>query len=133
MPTRQIFWKGSAYTLLSIHVAFTFFLLLTPFAILIGQWQIWSWTKNLSFRNIHILLLTYVIVEVLFSIPCFLTVMENSCRKKSNLPLYTTGFFDYWVETLFVTTYRNWLFIAILSLLAIFSFILYFAAPPLFP
>ena len=81
--------------------------------------------------NIHILLLTYVIVEVLFSIPCFLTVMENSCRKKSNRPLYTTGFFDYWVETLFVTTYRNWLFIAILSLLAIFSFILYFAVPPL--
>ena len=127
----KIFWNGAAYTLLSIHAAFTFFLLLTPFAILIGQWQVWPWTQNLTFRNIHILLLTFVVIEVLFSIPCFLTVMENSCRKKSNRPLYTTGFFDYWVETLFVTTYRNWLFIAILSLLAIFSFILYFAVPPL--
>ncbi len=127
----KIFWIGSAYTLLSIHVAFTFFLLLTPFAILIGQWQVWSWTLNLSFRTIHILLLTFVVVEVLFSIPCFLTVMENSCRKKASLPLYTTGFFDYWVESLFATNYDNRLFIAILSLLAMLSFILYWVVPPL--
>ncbi len=127
----NLFWSGAAYTILSIHVAFIFFLLLTPFGIVLGQWQGWSWTQNLSFRNIHILLLSYVVVEVLFSIPCFLTVMENSCRKKTNMPIYTTGFFDYWVETLFVTTYHDGLFIAILSLLAIVSFILYFAVPPL--
>ncbi len=126
----KILWKGSAYTLLSIHVAFSFFLILTPFAILIGQWQVWSWTQNLNFRNLHLLSLTYVIVEVLFSIPCFLTVMENRCRKKAKLPLYTAGFFDYWVETLLDTAYCNRLFIAILSLLSVFSFILYFAAPP---
>jgi len=127
----KIFWKGSAYTILSIHAAFIFFLLFTPFAILIGHWQLWSWTQNLTFRNIHVLLLAFVVIEVLLSIPCFLTVMENSCRRKSNLPLYTTGFFDYWVETLFVIPYRNWLFVAIFSPLAIFSFILYFAVPPL--
>ena len=126
----NIFWNGAAYTLLSMHVAFIFFLLLTPFAILIGQWRVWSWTQHRTFRNVHILSLTFVVIEVLFSIPCFLTVMENSCRKKSNLPIYTTGFFDYWVENLFFTTYCNWMFIAILSLLAIFSFILYFAVPP---
>ncbi len=126
------FWQRSAYAILSIHVAFIFFLLLTPFAILIGKWQTWDWTQNLTFRNIHILLLTFVVVEVVFSLPCPLTVMENKCRKKSNMPLYSTGFFDYWIEAIFNIPYCNWLFTTILTLLAVFSFILYFAVPPLF-
>ena len=125
------YWKGSAYFILSIHTVFTLFIVLTPVAILIGKWQIWSWTQNPTFRNIHILLLTFVIVEVLFSIPCFLTVIENNCRKKSNMPLYSSGFFDYWIEKLFTISYRNWLFIAIFIPLSVFSFILYFAVPPL--
>ena len=126
------FWKGFAYTILSIHMGFTFFILLMPFAILIGKWQLWSWTQDPTFRIIHILLLTYVIIEVILSIPCFLTVMENSCRKKSNMPLYRTGFFDYWVETLFAIPYDNGVFTIIFSLISIFSFILYFAVPPIF-
>lgn len=125
------FWKGTAYTILSVHMAFTFFLLFMPLAILIGKWQTWAWTQNLTFRNIHILLLTFVIVEVLFSIPCFLTVMENNCRKKTNMPLYSTGFFDYWIEALFDIPYRNWLFTSILAVLSVLSFILYFIVPPL--
>ncbi len=129
----QRFWKGSAYTILSIHISFTFFILLTPFAILIGQSQRWSWTQNPTFRNIHIFLLTFVIIEVLFSIPCFLTTMENKCRKKSNLPLYSKGFFDDWVETLFVITYRDWMFTTIFTALSIFSFVLYFTVPAVSP
>ncbi len=124
------FWKGSAYTILSIHIAFTFFILLTPFAILIGQWQLWSWTQNPIFRNTHILLLTFVIVEVLFSITCFLTVMENNCRKRSNMPLYSTGFFDYWVDKLCIIPYQDWMFITIFTLVSAFSYILYFVFPP---
>ena len=125
------FWKGSAYTILSIHVAFTFFILLTPLVILIGKWQICSWTQDPTFRNIHIGLLTFVLVEVIFSIPCFLTVMENNCRKKSDMPLYCTGFFDYWIEIFCDFRYRNWLFITIFSLISVLSYILYFAVPPL--
>ncbi len=127
----QQFWKGSAYTILSIHISFTFFMLLTPFAILIGQSHGWSWTINPTFRHIHILLLIFIIVEVFFSIPCFLTTMENKCREKSNLPLYSRGFFDDWVERLFVITYREWMFTTIFTALSVFSFILYFTVPPL--
>jgi len=127
----QRFWKGSAYTILSIHVAFTFFIILTPFAILIGQSQGWSWTQNPIFRNTHLGLLTFVIIEVFFSIPCFLTTMENKCRKKSNLPLYRKGFFDDWVETLFVITYHEWMFTTIFTALSVFSFVLYVTVPPL--
>lgn len=127
----QRFWKGSAYTILSIHMSFTFFMLLTPFAILMGQSQGWSWTQNPTFRNTHLFLLIFVIIEVLFSIPCFLTTMENKCRKNSNMPLYSKGFFDDWVETLFFITYREWMFTSIFTALSIISFILYFTVPPL--
>ncbi|WP_131783317.1 DUF2784 domain-containing protein [Legionella gresilensis] len=125
------FWRGAAYTTLSIHIAFIFFIVLTPFAILIGKWQLWFWTQNQLFRNVHLFLLTYVIVEVLFSIPCFLTTIENNCRKKSNMPLYSTGFFDYWVENICAITYRNWMFMTIFTVISIFSFVLYFTIPPL--
>ena len=124
-------WRGSAYCILSTHVAFTLFIMMTPFAILIGQWKAWPWTQNLTFRTIHLLLLTFVILEVLLSIPCFLTTIENSCRKKCNLPLYSSGFFDYWVRTLFAINYREWMFTSIFSLISVISFILYFTAPPL--
>lgn len=127
----QRFWKSSAYIIFSIHIAFIFFMLLTPFAVLIGEWQEWFWTQNPIFRNTHLFLLMFVIIEVLFSIPCFLTILENNCRKKSNLPLYSKGFFDHWIETIFAITYQEWMFTSILAALAVFSFILYFIIPPL--
>ena len=128
----NLLWKGATFTILSIHIAFTLFILLMPFAIVIGNWGLWSWTLDPTFRTIHILLLSYVIIEVAFSIPCFLTVMENSCRRKSNMPLYSSGFFDYWVEILFDIPYSNRVFIVIFSLISISSFILYFVMPPIF-
>jgi hypothetical protein len=103
-----------------------------PFAILIGKWALWSWTQDPIFRTIHIALLTYVIIEVILSIPCFLTLMENSCRKKSNMPLYSSGFFDYWVEALFAIPYNNQVFTIIFALVSILTFILYFAVPPVY-
>lgn len=124
-------WKGSAYTILLTHIAFTFFILLTPLVILIGKWQLWSWTQNPTFRNIHILLLTFVIIEVLLSIPCFLTLIENNCRKKSDMPLYSNGFFDYWGEKLCIIRYHDWMFVTVFTITSVCSFILYIAVPPL--
>ena len=126
----NLFWKGSAYTILCIHMLFTFFILLMPFAIILGKWVPWAWIQEPMLRTTHILLLSFVIIEVILSIPCFLTVMENGCRKKSNMPLYSTGFFDYWVEELFSIPYNDRVFMMVFGLISIASFILYFVIPP---
>lgn len=126
----QKFSKISAYAILSIHLAFTLFILLAPFAILVGKWQHWSWSQNPTFRDAHLFFVMFIIVEVIFSIPCFLTEMENCCRKKANMPLYTSGFFDYWGAVILASRYQNWMFITLFTIVSVASFMVYVAIPP---
>ncbi len=125
MNTKQ--WKQCAYLILSLHVLFTLFMIITPLIIYIGMLQSWHWINNPGFRHAHIFLLTFVMFEVCLESPCPLTVWENQCRERVGMPMrYSDGFFDFWSERLLGIPLNKWVFNLIFGSLAIITFIEYY-------
>jgi hypothetical protein len=124
MSTKK--WKQCANGVLSLHVLFTLFMLITPLIIYLGMLQSWEWINNASFRHLHIFLLTFVMLEVYFDYPCPLTVWENRYRKKAGMPVYCSGFFDFWVERLFGISLKKWMFNLVFGGVAIITFTEYY-------
>ncbi len=123
-------WKRLSYVILSMHILCTLFIVLTPLLVLMGKALDWQWISNPVYRKTHIFLLGFIIIEVIFSWTCPLTNWENTCRKKANMDLYLTGFFDYWVERLLKVPFKNWIFNLFFSMISLASILAYVLVPP---
>jgi hypothetical protein len=126
MSRESKLWKQYAYLVLSLHVLFTLFMLITPLLIYIGMLQSWNWINNIGFRHIHIFLLIFVMIEVYLDHPCIFTVWENRYREKAGMAMYCSGFFDFWVAHLLGLSLKKWVFNLIFGSLAIITFIEYY-------
>lgn len=103
-------WKFLAYIILFLHVVCSVFVLLMPFVVPLGVWLSWPWVRDPWLRHIHMGIVLFIAGEVIMGKPCPLMVWENRCRVRAGMPLYTTGFFDYWVENLLKIPFEDWMF-----------------------
>lgn len=63
-----------------IHVLFVGIVVFAVPVILLGWWRRWNWVRNFWFRMIHLLMITIVVIETVFGVPCPLTVWEKELR-----------------------------------------------------
>lgn len=69
-----------ANVIIFLHVLFVGIVVLSVPAILLGWWRKWTWVRNFWFRLIHLLMITIVVVETVFGVPCPLSVWERDLR-----------------------------------------------------
>lgn len=123
-------WKTFAQIILALHVACSLFVLLMPLLVPLGVWLSWSWVLNPWLRYAHLGLVLFIAGEVVLGKPCPLMVWENQCRVKAGMPLYTTGFFDYWVEAILKIPFKDWMFESIFLAVGIASVAQFFLLGP---
>lgn len=124
-------WKFLAHIILALHVACSLFVLLMPVLVPLGVWLSWPWVLNPGLRYAHLGLVLFIAGEVILGKPCPLMVWENHCRIRAGMPLYTTGFFDYWVEAILKIPFKDWMFESIFLAVGIASVAQFFLLGPL--
>lgn len=123
-------WKIFAALILALHAACSLFVILMPFAVPLGVWQSWQWVRDPWVRDIHLGTVVFIAIEVALKKPCPFTVWENHCRVRASMPLYTSGFFDYWVENLLKIPFQDWMFESIFITIGLASVAEYFLICP---
>jgi hypothetical protein len=123
-------WKFFAQIILVLHVACSLFVLLMPVLVPLGVWLSWPWVLSPGLRYAHLGLVLFIAGEVILGKPCPLMVWENHCRIRAGMPLYTTGFFDYWVETILKIPFKDWMFESIFLAVGIASVAQFFLLGP---
>jgi hypothetical protein len=104
--------------------------MIMPLAVPLGVWQSWPWVLDPWLRHLHLGVVLFIAVEVILAKPCPLMVWENHCRIRAGMPLYTTGFFDYWVEKLLRIPFKDWMFESIFFAIGASSILEYFLLGP---
>jgi hypothetical protein len=125
-------WRFFAHIILALHAACSAFVLLMPLLVPLGMWFAWPWVQEPWLRQIHLGLVLFIAAEVIFGKPCPLMVWENHCRVRAGMPLYTTGFFDYWVERLLKIPFKDWMFESIFFTVGAATVAEYFLLGPVY-
>lgn len=119
-----------ANTILVVHFAWIFYVIIGQLLIFLGIAFKWDWIRNFWFRFTHLSMMALVAVEALFKITCPLTLWESSHR---DIPLSETeDFIVAWMRSIifFDLPSDAWQFLAGylgFTLLVIWS---YWIAPP---
>ncbi|MBX6392749.1 MAG: DUF2784 domain-containing protein [Burkholderiales bacterium] len=111
---------------LILHAAFVAFVVLGAFAVVIGRFRRWAWTRNRTFRLAHLAAIVYVAVQSLLGWMCPLTVLEDRLRGAQT----ETGFVARWLRALLYYDFPGWMFTAAYAAFALFVLALYRWAPP---
>ncbi len=90
-----------------VHAAYVAFVVLGLVAILAGAaFQsgkaagYLNWTRNFTFRIVHLAAIALVCVEALTGVMCPLTTLEDSLRRRSGAAEYPGEFLGYWAHRL---------------------------------
>jgi len=102
-----------------------------PLVVPLGVWLSWPWVREPWLRQTHLAIVLFIAAEVILKKPCPLMVWENRCRIRVGMPLYTTGFFDYWVEKLLKIPFKDWMFESIFIAAFVASVAEYFLLGPI--
>ena len=124
-------WKNLVYIILTLHAICSIFVMMTPLLVPLGVWQSWAWVRDPWLRSIHLGLVLFIATEVILGKPCPLMVWENNCRRRMGMPLYTTGFFDYWTERLLKIPFKDWMFESIFFVVGASTLIEFLLIPPI--
>ena len=67
------------------HMAYVLFVVLGQAAVIVGAVCGWNWIRNTTFRLLHLLAISIVVVESWLGITCPLTTVEKYLRAKSGV------------------------------------------------
>jgi len=76
-----MFYRILADIIVVAHLAYVLSVIVGLLAILAGWVLDWKWTRNFTFRIVHLLLIGIVVFEALFGITCPLTDWEDNLRE----------------------------------------------------
>ncbi len=94
-----------------VHATFVLFVVGGQILILIGWSRAWHWTKNATFRFLHLIAIGTVVLETVFGITCPLTTLESYLRLLANETTHEMNFIGYWVHYFLFYTAPDWFFI----------------------
>jgi hypothetical protein len=94
----QEFYAFAAQAMVVLHMAYTAFVVLGQFAIVLGAWLHHRWIRNFWFRSIHLASIAFVVGESWLGIDCPLTVAEFWLRKLAGQSPQPVEFMTQWVE-----------------------------------
>ena len=126
-------WKNLAHGILTLHSLCSLFVILIPLLVPLGVWQSWSWVRDPWLRSMHLAVVLFIAGEVILGQPCPFMVWENHCRRRAGMPLYTTGFFDFWIERLLKIPFKTWMFESIFFTVGASTLVEFFVIGPMSP
>jgi uncharacterized protein DUF2784 len=83
-----------------VHAGYVAFVVFGLIAILLGAALRWQWTRNFTFRIVHLGAILLVCVEALTGVMCPLTTLEDSLRQRAGDMQYPGEFVGYWAHRL---------------------------------
>lgn len=105
--------KAAADLTLVAHAAFIVFVVAGQGLILAGWTLGWRWTRNRTFRLVHVGAIALVVLESWFGVMCPLTWLEFRLRAAAGSPLAADSFVGYWLQRLIFYDAPSWAFTAI--------------------
>lgn len=99
-----------ADTILIVHMLFVAMVVLAVPTILLGKFMRWQWVRNRWFRGLHILGLSYVILNTWLGNICPLTIWENNLREQAGQEGYDGTFVSHWLSSLLYYDLPAWVF-----------------------
>lgn len=111
-------------------MAYVLFVLLGQASVVVGAFCSWSWVRNTTFRLLHLLAISIVVVESWLGITCPLTTLEKSLRAKSGATSYNGDFIANAVHDALFIECEPWVFTAMYSSFGLAVLVTLFACPP---
>jgi len=120
----------AADLILLIHVAYVIFVIGGQVLIFAGWAFGWNWTRNRTFRWLHLTAIGLVAWEAWTGADCPLTLLENHWRRSAGLSDYPDSFIAHWTHRFLYYSIHEWVFILAYSLFALLVVITFIAYPP---
>ena len=126
----QLFYRLAADGVVILHCVYVSFVIFGQIAILAGWALHWKWTRNITFRVLHLLAIAFVVGEALCGIPCPLTTWEQSLRNLAGDRSYQGDFLANWVHEILFYEGEPWVFTVCYSLFGLLVLLTFLFYPP---
>jgi len=113
-----------------LHATFVLFVVLGQGLILLGWLRQWQWVRYFPFRGLHLLAISYVVLEAWLGLTCPLTTLENYLRSQAGEIGYGHSFIGYWVHYLLFYSAPEWVFTLVYSIFGSLVVLTFLAYPP---
>ncbi|MGZ0173761.1 MAG: DUF2784 domain-containing protein [Planctomycetales bacterium] len=112
------------------HMAYVLFVVLGQAAVIVGAVCGWNWIRNTTFRLLHLLAISIVVVESWLGITCPLTTVEKYLRAKSGVTSDNGDFIANTVHDALFIECEPCVFTTMYSLFGLAVLVSLFACPP---
>jgi Protein of Unknown function (DUF2784) len=116
--------------IVAVHFAYVTFVVAGQLLIWIGVLRGWRWVRNFWFRVAHLTAIVIVAIEAVCSIPCPLTVWEQSLRALGGTPTQGGTFIGNLLHDLIFYQASEWVFTMIYVAFALMVLATFVLAPP---
>ncbi|MCG7499649.1 DUF2784 domain-containing protein [Vibrio sp. Of7-15] len=124
------FYQYLADAILFLHFSFVFFIIVSLILILLGGCLKWAWIRNWWFRVVHLVGISFVVVQSWLGLICPLTTLEMWLRAQVNEAHYTGSFIQYWLQRILYYQASDWVFILIYTLFGLLVIVSWVRLPP---
>jgi hypothetical protein len=97
-----------AYAIFIFHWLYIIVVVGGLLCILIGWIRGWSWTRNFTFRLVHLVMMGLVVAEVGLGWACVLTIWERDLRVMGGDTAFQGDFINEWAYRLFGIDWPLW-------------------------
>jgi len=129
----QFFYRILADVVVATHFALMLFIVLGQLAVLVGIVRKWRWTRNFTFRALHLLTIAIVVAEEYLEITCPLTDWERQLRGLGGQTTYSGDFIPNLLHDLLFFDFEPWVFTVCYSLFGATVLLAFIFAPPRWP
>tara|TARA_R110002072_G_scaffold302100_1_gene483919 strand:+ start:89892 stop:90326 length:435 start_codon:yes stop_codon:yes gene_type:complete len=126
----QVLFRIAADATVCFHLAYVLFVVLGQATVMLGAVCGWKWIRNTTFRLLHLLAISIVVVESWLGVTCPLTTLEKHLRAKSGAASYSGDFVANAVHDVLFMECEPWVFTTMYSLFGLAVLATLFACPP---
>lgn len=119
-----------ADAVLAFHFSVAAFVVCGQLLIVAGALAGARWTRNLTFRAIHLGLMVFIAGETAMGATCPLTRLEQSLRVNAGQPAYSETFIAHWLGPMLFFDAPPWAFVLLHGLAAIAVVATWVLVPP---
>jgi hypothetical protein len=128
-----LLYRITADLVVTVHFGFVAFVVFGQLAILVGLIRKWSWVRNLTFRVLHLIAISIVVVQAVMGVMCPLTVWEQELRKLAGQATYSGDFIPNLLHDWLFYDAEGWVFTACYVTFGALVLLTFFAGPPRLP
>lgn len=111
MLSRESMLIFLADAILILHFLFVCFVVFGLLAIYVGHFRQWCWVRNRTFRIVHLMAISIVVLQAWLGVICPLTAWEMALRAEADTPVYAGSFIQHWLQQLLYFEAPAWVFI----------------------